>query len=488
MRRDDGDAMRGMIRHPLLAAAGLIALVAWAPMPFGSVTPGFAALLEAAAFAVLAVAALMPAPSRRAALGGPDAAPAWPRGALEVALALAAVAALGLAQSVAWPAGWVAAISPAHARYAAESAALAGAAAPAAVAPSLAPGASRAAAFAWLLPAAGLLAAARLGASRRVRRALAATLLATALFEVLFGARAWFARSTEIWGVETPLAALRLRGTFVNPNHLALALEIALAVAFAWLWWSARRAAAEAGAERRLLRVAPPALVWTVLFAGLAFTGSRSGMLAALAGTGAALALAARGRSRRWALAAGLAALALGAGLAVSAGVEAGFGRLLGTSAGDASLHSRLAAAGRTLELWRRFPLFGSGLGSFLAAFPLVQSPPSGMGEAIPGIWRHAHDDWVELLATAGLLGAVLVALGLAATVRALARSWRAAERGEERAAVLAAVGALVAVAIHALTDFGLTLPANAFTLAVVVGAAIGAGHKKSPGDRPAPR
>jgi hypothetical protein len=452
-----------MIRHPALAAAGLAALLVWAPMPFGSVTPGFSALLRIAAFALLAAAALATATRP------------WPRGALEVALAIAAVAALGLVQSLPWPAGWVAALSPGHARFAAESAALAGAPAPATVAPSLAPAASRSAALDWLLPAAGLLVAARLAVARRARRLLAAALLATALFEVLFGARAWFARSTEIWGVETPLAALRLRGTFVNPNHLALALEIALAVAFAWLWWSARRAAGEAGAERRLLRVGPPALVWTALFAGLAFTGSRSGMLAALAGVGAELALAARGRSRRWAFAAGVGALALGAALAVSSGIQAGFGRFLATSSGDASLHSRLAAAGRTLELWRRFPVFGSGLGSFLAAFPLVQS--SGAG-TIPGVWRHAHDDWVELLATAGLVGAVLAALGLAATVRALARSWRAAERGEERAAVLAAVGALVAVAIHAVTDFGLTLPANAFTLSVVVGAAIAAGER----------
>ena len=44
------------------------------------------------------------------------------------------------------------------------------------------------------------------------------------------------------------------------------------------------------------------------------------------------------------------------------------------------------------------------------------------------------------------------------------------------RAAVVAALDALVAAAVHELFDFGLTLPANAITLAVLCGAALAAG------------
>ena len=433
-------------------------LVVWAPLPFASVTPGFAAILQIAAFLLLALAPWLPgnaATVRGAALGVP--------------LALAGVAALGIAQSVSWPIALVERLSPEHARFARESAELADAPAPERAPLSLAPAASRAAALDWLLPAAGFALAARSGAERRSRRLVAAALLGSALFQLLYGAQLWFARSSAIWGVETPLAALRLRGSFVNPNHLALYLELALAVALGWGYREARRAAREAGAERRFARLAPPVLAASALFAALAFTGSRAGLVAAAAGASAALTLAARGRRpASVALAVGV-ALALVVGVGAMVGVDEAFGRLFATSADDASGRSRLAVAADALDLARRFPATGTGLGSFLAAFPLVQRA------GLEGVWRHAHDDWLELAATTGIVGGLLCAAGLAALARALARAWRRNERAEERAAVLAATAALVAIATHSFLDFGLTLPANAWTLAVVAGLAVSA-------------
>ena len=57
------------------------------------------------------------------------------------------------------------------------------------------------AALAWAAAAAALAAAAVAGRDRRHRRLLAAALGAAALFQVFYGARAWFARSDAIWGV-----------------------------------------------------------------------------------------------------------------------------------------------------------------------------------------------------------------------------------------------------------------------------------------------
>jgi putative inorganic carbon (hco3(-)) transporter len=420
------------------------------------VTPEFAAKLAAAVFLVAAWALLLPR------------AHALPAAARAGALALAGLALFALAQSLPWPAGLVERISPAHARFAAESAELLGAETPARAALSLAPDASRAAARDWLAPAAALVAAAALGGSRRARRLLLATLLGVALFEVIFGAQQWFARATTIWGVPVPTPAVRLRGTFVNPNHLATLLAIAVAAAFAWLAWSLRRAASERRAEGKLRRVALPLVVWIALFTGLAFTGSRAGLAAAGAGCLAQTALlAARPGRRGLALAAG-AALAAALVAVALFGFEAGFGRLLAPSE-YGSLAGRGAAMLGTLELWSRFPLLGAGVGSFRAAFPLVQEAP--LGE----VWWHAHNGWLELAATAGVLGLVLVGAGLAAAGRGLLRVWRRGAHGEDRCAALAALGALVAVGTQELADFGLTLPANALALAVVVGAALAA-------------
>jgi hypothetical protein len=55
--------------------------------------------------------------------------------------------------------------------------------------------------------------------------------------------------------------------------------------------------------------------------------------------------------------------------------------------------------------------------------------------------------------------------------------------RSENRAAVLAVFGALASVLVHEGVDFGLTMPGNALTLAVLVGAGLAV-----PVDAPSPQ
>ncbi len=381
--------------------------------------------------------------------------------------ALAAVALLGLLQATPLPAGLVAAVSPEHARLrqqAAQVSAPSSRGAEPAPRLTLAATASRSAAVGWAAAAAAFLAAAVAGYRREHRRWLAAAVLSAALFEVFFGARDWFIQSRSLWGVELSASATRLRGTFVNPNHLAVYLEMALPVAFAWGWWAIRRAAAEPQLERRLLLAAPPAMLWLTLFAGLSFTGSRGGILAAVAAITAQGVLAARARKLWWA--APLGALAALAGVAVVAAIgwREGLGRLLATSARDVSLGARLQEYRAVMELWQRFPATGSGLGTFRDAFPLVQTPE------LQGTFWHPHSDLLEVLATTGLAGAALLALGLAFLVRRLARVLARGGRSEDRAAALAAFGILASLGLHETMEFGLTMPGNAVTLAVLLG------------------
>ena len=60
-------------------------------------------------------------------------------------------------------------------------------------------------------------------------------------------------------------------------------------------------------------------------------------------------------------------------------------------------------------------------------------------------------------------------------------------ERSEERAAALAAIGACVGVGIQELLDFGMTIPANSVTLAVVCGAALAVPRQPPGGGPPQP-
>jgi O-antigen ligase len=451
---------RPIIRHSERALTALLAvLLLAAPLPFGSVTPGAAAMVRVLCFVAFALA--------MAAADDPRALrPAW-----GPAAALAAIALFGCAQALPWPAFLVGWISPEHLRLEHQAAAVLADGPPVASGLSLAAAASRTAALTWAAAAACLAAAAVAGRVRGQRRVLAAALVAGGLFQVVFGARGWSTRATTIWGVQVPGSAARLRGTFVNANHLALFLELALPVVFAAGWWGARRARSEISAERRVALLGLPWLLWLVLFLGLSFSGSRAGMVAglvAVAAQGGLLAATRRGSAWRVAPA-GLAAALIGLGVVAVVGLQEGLGRMLTTSPNEVSWVARRQAYGATLALWRRFPATGVGLGTFREAFPLVQPA------ALRGIWWHAHNDLLELAATTGLPGLALAAAGLWLLLRRLQAVLLDGSRSEDRAAALAALGAFTAVAVHELFDFGLTIPANAGALAVLLGAALGA-------------
>ena len=123
-----------------------------------------------------------------------------------------------------------------------------------------------------------------------------------------------------------------------------------------------------------------------------------------------------------------------------------------------------------SLGLMRRFPIAGSGLGTFESAFPLVQ-PASLEGMR----WAKAHNDFLELMVTGGLVGFAIAVGGTVLLLLVLTRKLRAAFRTEDRLALAVALGSLAAVATHEAFDFGLSLPANAFILITIVAAALGA-------------
>lgn len=446
-----------MIRHfATLVAVALAALLLWAPMPFGSVTRWGSAVVQALAFGALAAAAVTVRPRDLRAVAAP-------------AAALAAIAAIGVLQARTWPEPVASAVSPRHLELRE----------PGPIPLSLAPDASRRTALTWAAAAAVLIAAAVAARRRERRRWLAAAVIAAALFEIFYGAGRWLARATEIWGVPVPGDPTRLRGTFVNPDHLATYLEIALAIAFAWGWWGLRRSRYEVLLERKLVFLAPPALVWLVLFLGLALTGSRGGLVAAVVAVLAqGLLLARASRSRRLApvgavaAMAAMAAMAAVAGLGVVAvvGVQQGFGRFAATSMYEVTWNSRRQVYAATWELFQGFPWLGTGLGTFRDSIALTQPVE------LPGTWWHAHSDWLELLATVGVLGAAAFLAGLIPLLVRLARGWASEHRrSEDRAVILAALGAMVSLAIHESIDFGLTMPACALTLAALAGAAAAA-------------
>lgn len=123
---------------------------------------------------------------------------------------------------------------------------------------------------------------------------------------------------------------------------------------------------------------------------------------------------------------------------------------------------------GRTII--RHFPLTGSGLGTWQHIYPRFRT--------FPGISRleHAHSDYIEFLATGGVILAGLMGLALFRIIQVSYRSYR---RRRKRMALYLSVGAMAAVLsilLHSVVDFNLQVGANGlyffFVLAVMVSAA----------------
>ncbi len=322
--------------------------------------------------------------------------------------------------------------------------------------------------------------------NRRV--ALTATLIATAVFEIFYGINEAALRRYEIWGWKNKLIFNRVTGTFVNPNHFAHYLAIIIPMAIFLMACGWHNAAPGAPLARRIARVIEKhvlsfgigAVVVVGCIAAILVASSR-GVLLALFGGIAIVTLIAMARSHtlrrsrrnrmQFAFGGTLAFVVLLIGLVAYIGSERTVERFKPLETETLTLVGRTAGWETAIGVWRRFPWFGSGAGTFARI--------SGVGQRddLGKLYDHAHNDYLEIAATTGILGLAIVLVAVIAGYAALVRSTfgREAEGSfRHRAFQAAALMSITIAMVHALIDFNFFIPANAATLAVIAGAAVG--------------
>jgi O-antigen ligase len=112
-------------------------------------------------------------------------------------------------------------------------------------------------------------------------------------------------------------------------------------------------------------------------------------------------------------------------------------------------------------------PLMGVGFNGYWAAIPQYHS---ASGELTP---QQAHNDYLELLASGGLIGVALAGWFLLLFIKGARRSFQSKD-SFRRAASMGACAGLFGVAVHSMVDFGLHVTINAliFTALVVIAVA----------------
>jgi O-antigen ligase len=455
----------------------LLAWLAWLPLPFGSIVPRALLPLIAVPLLVCAVAAVVRLWATRDRTSTAQPSRAWMIWAGGGALLLVT----GGLQLVPMTPGLLRALSPeSEAIWSAAShvAGLAGVNVSGAHPISLDPRATALELFRIAALLAAFTASAFLVRTHTTRILLATVLCLTAMFESLYGLREAALQRYEIWGWVNRLIFNRVTGTFVNPNHfahyLAIVLPMALFLAaFAWHVSGtddtplSRRLAILI--EQHVLMTGFALIAAIACVAAILLAQSRGALLALSAGLFFMAAWLPGRRVARLAFA-GAGGLALVVALVVYLGPERTVARFVPSEFERQTFVGRRIGIASAVSVWQRFPIFGSGLGTFERVVSMEQK------QDLEKIYHHAHNDYAELAATGGTVGFVIVVVALIGGYVSLLRmtfseatelSWR------RRAFQVAALASLTIAMVHALIDFNFFIPSNPATLAVIAGAAV---------------
>jgi O-antigen ligase len=297
-------------------------------------------------------------------------------------------------------------------------------------------------------------------------------------------ANAFFGVARQVWQREPGFLLPRLQpgvgyGQFINRNHFAVLMEMALGLTLGLI------VARGVRREHFLTFIALAIPIW----AALVLSNSRGGIFSMLTQI-LFLAVSYR-RSRdeeqvpedaesvarsspRWRMGAARTALivALFIGIAFAAiwvGGESLSARLeevpmelrpymSETEGGE----NRRAIWVWTWHLIKDHPFAGVGFGAYNTA---ITQYHKASGEYAIG---QAHNDYLELLASGGIVGVALVAWWFVLVVKAARRAWRASD-AFRHAACVGALAGIFAVVVHSLVEFGLHMTGNACIFAALV-------------------
>ncbi len=268
-----------------------------------------------------------------------------------------------------------------------------------------------------------------------------------------------------------------ISGTYVNRNHYAGFLEMAIPLALMWggaIWKKPRQSAPDQRHQGVpfFTAVQSGVLLATgaLIFLGVTISLSRMGFLASLAGiTVVALGwMMGRHRGSRhrstkwWWLVPALVPILLTL-LVATNGLILRFGDV--PSTGEISSDGRLLIWKDTAHLAWAYKWTGCGLGALEhGLYPFRTS----LAEYTIDF---AHNDYLQILAELGPIGALLLA-GLAIFIFRRLLFVVLSPMSKHWAVALGLLGSLLAIALHSFADFNLYIPANGLTLAWIAGVA----------------
>jgi O-antigen ligase len=262
----------------------------------------------------------------------------------------------------------------------------------------------------------------------------------------------------------------RVSGTYVNPNHFAGFLGMVIPISLGYGFSFRRDLSENGGAWQRFFTIS---FTQFLIFFGAVFMAislvlskSRGGIISFVVSIVFFYLFLSRGRGDRlrssWTIGFFLLVVIL---YALWIGLDPVIQKFIETKE---TLPARTLVWRDTLRLIRDFPICGTGLGSYGLTYTLYKKSYTG-----PFSYTHAHNDYLELAAETGLVGFALVIYSIIAFYR---RAWVSLRLSSSKpdplrySLTIGCLSGVFAILVHALTEFNLQIPANAFYLSFLLG------------------
>jgi len=289
--------------------------------------------------------------------------------------------------------------------------------------------------------------------------------MTVSVLESLYGIFEFFSGHRHILHLEAESLVSAVTGTFINRNYFAGHLLMVIPVSIGFLF--SRKIAQDSrygGWRERLSSLDGKTLLIgfgvIVMILGLLFSASRMGILSLLLSFSLITFLfrnpeKGKRSSKTVVLIFGLALL-----WAAWIGLDAVISHFF-TASED--FKGRWTFWVNTFQIYKDFPIFGSGLGTFVQVFPMYRS------FHITGLVTHAENDFLQLLSEVGTLGAgLLFVTFLFLFLKGVSRVRSTSSEERRRYIAIGGLVGILALMFHSLVERNIQVPSNAFLYTVL--------------------
>lgn len=289
-------------------------------------------------------------------------------------------------------------------------------------------------------------------------------LLLSAVFQSFYGLIQLFGGTERIFGFQRDYHLGSATGTYINRDHFSGFLEMLFPLSLGYLLAKANFFSMKKGltfkekivwfSQEGLQKSLVFGLVSVVIGLGIFFSRSRSGIFVFFATIFLMVIILSASGQKEKRLSRMIRTVFLAVLFAaILIGIKPVIERFSWTAL---TSEERPVFYKNTVKMIMDFPLTGTGLGTYVYAYPIYQKVYSY------GLLDHAHNDYLEVAAEGGLVGGGALIVAAFVLAGLLYSRWTQRRDHFVRGVVLGFMVGIAGLLIHSLTDFNLRIPANA--------------------------